>query len=97
MAPGLLTPHIPSLQLTLEAVLHRSAANPQQRQLLLCHAGLLLDLIKSLVVFAHMTPSVQQLCDNLVSITAQATAVSLVEKATECIVVIVMLDDHGDA
>ena len=44
-----------------------------------------------------MTPSVQQLCDNLVSITAQATAVSLVEKATECIVVIVMLDDHGDA
>ena len=55
MAPGLLTPHIPSLQLTLEAVLHRSAANPQQRQLLLCHAGLLLDLIKSLVVFAHVT------------------------------------------
>lgn len=97
MAPGLLTPHIPSLQLTLEAVLHRSAANPQQRQLLLCHAGQLLDLIKGLVVFAYVTPSVQQLCDNLVSITAQATAVSLVEKATECIVVIVVLDHHADA
>lgn len=52
--------------------------------------------MKGLVVFARVTPSVQQLCDNLVSITEQATAVSLVEKATECIVVIVMLDRHDD-
>lgn len=96
IVPSVLITHLPSILLILEGVLHHSSQDPQQRRVMLCASGQLLELVKLLLGRCQVTPTIQRLSQILVTIPSQGTAISLVEKATECLVIIVIHDDDHD-
>ena len=64
-----------------------SSCHDRQTNLLV--ASQILDLLKRVLVECSLTPTLQRLLKLLLVIAKQANAVSLVEKATECIVILV--------
>ena len=74
---------------TLENRLYSNESSCQNRQTNLLVASQILDLLKRVLVECSLTPTLQRLLKLLLVVAKQANAVSLVEKAAECIVILV--------
>lgn len=85
----MLVSSIGSLQCLLEEQLSLQTGNKQTRQMLIVTAGNLIDLLKFVVPHGSLSPPMLMLKKCLIMTAKQATAVSLVERATECLVIIV--------
>lgn len=73
----------------LEEQLSLQTGNKQTRQMLIITAGNLIELLKYVVPYGSLSPPMLMLKKCLIMTAKQATAVSLVERATECLVIIV--------
>ena len=90
--PELLVSSLATLQCLLEEQLSQQVADKQDRQRLIITASQLIDLIKNIVPHSSLSPALLLTKNYLINIAKQATAISLADKAAECVVIIVFLD-----
>lgn len=77
------------IQRSLESLLESPISEKNQRQIRTYLAGKLLDILQNVLRECEISPAVSTLQKCLLQIIQQATSVSLVEKASQCVVVIV--------
>lgn len=80
-----------TIQRSMESLLEYPAADKKQRQINTYLSGKLLEILQSILHECSVSPAVSTLQQCLLRIIKQATSVSLVEKASQCLVVIVTI------
>ena len=89
--PKSFIPYLGTFQCLLEDQLNQQTSSKQTRQSLLVITRNIIEILKNVVPFSSLSPSLLLVKQCLFTIAKQATAISLVEKATECLVIIVRL------
>ena len=74
---------------TLEDRLYQTDQTPAEKQLSLAVCSHILDLVKQILPCCSLSPFASRFLQFLLTIAKQATAISLVEKAVECVVILV--------
>lgn len=89
LRPQSLAPYLSVLHCTLEDRLYQTKQTPAEKQQSLRVCSHILDLVKQILPSCTLSPLVSRFLQFLQTIATQATAISLVEKAAECIVILV--------
>ena len=89
LSPQSLVSYLSVLHCTLEDRLYQTDRTPAEKQRSLAVCSHILDLVKQILPCCSLSPFASRFLQFLLTIAKQATAISLVEKAVECVVILV--------